>query len=175
VTENEKLTPVPVADAIDKFIQRIGLTVAWAYVVLVLVIMLQVILRKGFASGLIALEELQWHLYSIGVMFGLSYAQTTNSHIRVDLFYSRLRAKTKRLIEVISIPIIVMPFIAIIFMQSIDFTAESYRVNESSEAASGLPYRWIIKGVIPVSFALLGLAVLSRFIRDLTLLIKGDD
>jgi TRAP-type mannitol/chloroaromatic compound transport system permease small subunit len=68
-----------------------------------------------------------------------------------------------------------MPFIAIIFMQSIDFTAESYRVNESSEAASGLPYRWIIKGVIPVSFALLGLAVLSRFIRDLTLLIKGDD
>lgn len=175
MTENEKLTPVPVADAIDKFIQRIGLTVAWAYVVLVLVIMLQVILRKGFASGLIALEELQWHLYSIGVMFGLSYAQTTNSHIRVDLFYSRLRAKTKRLIEVISIPIIVMPFIAIIFMQSIDFTAESYRVNESSEAASGLPYRWIIKGVIPVSFALLGLAVLSRFIRDLTLLIKGDD
>ncbi|WP_286239746.1 TRAP transporter small permease subunit [Neptuniibacter halophilus] len=175
MTENEKLTPVPLADAIDKFVQRIGITIAWAYVVLVLVIMLQVILRKGFASGLIALEELQWHLYSIGVMFGLSYAQTTNSHIRVDLFYSRLRAKTKRLIEVISIPTMVLPFIVIIFLQGIDFTAESYRVNEASEAASGLPYRWLIKGVIPVSFALLALAVISRFIRDLTLLIKGDD
>ncbi len=175
MTENEKLTPVPLADAIDGFIQRIGLTVAWTYVVLVLVIMLQVILRKGFASGLIALEELQWHLYSIGVMFGLSYAQTTNSHIRVDLFYSRFRNKTKRWVEVISIPTMVLPFIAIIFMQSLDFVAESYRVNEASEAASGLPYRWLIKGVIPVSFGLLGLAVISRFIRDLTLLIKGDD
>lgn len=151
------------------------MSVAWVYVVLVLVIMLQVILRKGFASGLIALEELQWHLYSIGVMFGLSYAQTTNSHIRVDLFYSRLRAKTKRIIEVISIPTMVLPFIVIIFLQGIDFTAESYRVNEASEAASGLPYRWAMKSVIPISFALLGLAVISRFIRDITLLIKGDD
>ncbi|EAR60793.1 TRAP transporter small permease subunit [Neptuniibacter caesariensis] len=175
MTENEKLTPVPLADAIDNFIKRIGMSVAWVYVVLVLVIMLQVILRKGFASGLIALEELQWHLYSIGVMFGLSYAQTTNSHIRVDLFYSRLRAKTKRIIEVISIPTMVLPFIVIIFLQGIDFTAESYRVNEASEAASGLPYRWAMKSVIPISFALLGLAVISRFIRDITLLIKGDD
>lgn len=175
MTENDKLTPVPLADAIDKFVQRIGMTVAWAYVLLVLVIMLQVILRKGFASGLIALEELQWHLYSIGVMFGLSYAQTTNSHIRVDLFYSRLRNRTKRLIEVISIPTMVLPFIVIIFMQSMDFVAEAYRVNESSEAPSGLPWRWLIKGVIPVSFALLGLAVISRFIRDITLLIKGDE
>ena len=175
MTENDKLTPVPLADAIDRFVQRIGMTVAWAYVLLVLVIMLQVILRKGFASGFIALEELQWHLYSIGVMFGLSYAQTTNSHIRVDLFYSRLRNRTKRLIEVISIPTMVLPFIVIIFMQSLDFVSEAYRVNESSEAPSGLPWRWLIKGVIPVSFALLGLAVISRFIRDLTLLIKGDE
>lgn len=174
MTENDTLPPVPLADAIDKFIQRIGMTVAWSYVLLVLVIMLQVILRKGFSSGLIALEELQWHLYSIGVMFGLSYAQTTNSHIRVDLFYSRFRNRNKRWLEVISIPTIVLPFIVIIFLQSLDFVYESYRVNESSEAVSGLPWRWLIKGVIPVSFALLGLAVISRFIRDLTLLIKGD-
>ena len=175
MTENDKLTPVPIADAIDKFIQRIGLTIAWAYVALVLVIMLQVILRKGFASGLIALEELQWHLYSVGVMFGLAYAQTTNSHIRVDLFYSRLRARTKRIIEVLSIVTLVLPFVVIIFLHSLDFVAEAWRVNEASEAASGLPWRWLIKGVIPASFALLGLAVISRLIRDLTLLIKGED
>jgi len=175
VTENEQLPPVPISDAIDKFIQRIGITVAWAYVALVLVIVTQVILRKGFASGMIALEELQWHLYSIGVMFGLSYAQTTNSHIRVDLFYSRLRAKTKCLIEVISIPIMVLPFVLIILVQGIDFAYESYRVGESSEAAAGLSHRWLIKSVIPISFGLLALAVISRFIRDLTLLIKGNN
>lgn len=174
MTENEKLPSVPLADGIDRFIQRIGLTVAWTYVVLVLVIILQVVLRKGFASGLIALEELQWHLYAVGVMFGLSYAQTTNSHIRVDLFYSSFRAKTKRLIEVIGILVLVMPFIAIVFFHSLDFVADSWRINEHSDAPSGLPWRWLIKSTIPITFALLGLAMVSRLIRDLTLLLRGD-
>ncbi|MDI3323667.1 TRAP transporter small permease subunit [Pontibacterium granulatum] len=174
MTENEKLPSVPLADGIDRFIQRIGLTVAWVYVALVLVIILQVILRKGFASGLIALEELQWHLYAVGVMFGLSYAQTTNSHIRVDLFYSKFRAKTKHLIEIIGILVLVLPFIAIVFFHSLDFVADSWRINEHSDAPSGLPWRWLIKSTIPITFALLGLAVISRLIRDFTLLLRGD-
>jgi len=174
VTENDKLPAVPLADGIDRFIQRIGMSVAWVYVLLVLVIMLQVILRKGFSSGLIMLEELQWHLYAVGVMFGLSYAQTTNSHIRVDLFYSHFRAKTKHLIEILGILFLVLPFVAIVFMHSLDFVADSWRINEHSSAPSGLPWRWLIKSAIPVTFGLLGLAVVSRLIRDTTLLFRGE-
>jgi len=174
VTENDTLPSVPLADKIDRFIQRIGMSVAWCYVLLVLVIILQVVLRKGFSSGLIIFEELQWHLYAVGVMFGLSYAQTTNSHIRVDLFYTHFRARTKHIIEIIGILTLVLPFIVIVFMHSIDFFMDSYRINESSDSPSGLPFRWIIKGVIPVSFALLGLAVLSRLYRDTVLLLRGE-
>nr|WP_177201233.1 TRAP transporter small permease subunit [Neptunomonas qingdaonensis] len=159
---------------IDRFIQRIGMSVAWCYVLLVFVIILQVVLRKGFSSGLIIFEELQWHLYALGVMIGLSYAQTTNSHIRVDLFYSRFRARTKHIIEILGILILVMPFIVIVFLHSIDFFYDAYRINEGSQSPSGLPYRWIIKGVIPVSFALLGLAMLSRLYRDTVLLMRGE-
>ncbi len=175
MNQQDKLPPVPLADAIDRLIQRIGLSVAWVYVLLVLVIMLQVILRKGFSSGLIALEELQWHLYAIGVMFGLSYAQTTNSHIRVDLFYSHFRARTKHIVEILGILTLVLPFILVVFLHSIDFVADSWRINEHSSAPSGLPWRWLIKGTIPVTFALLGLAVVSRLIRDVTLLVKGEN
>lgn len=174
MTEQDGLPPVPLADSIDRLIQRIGMTVAWAYVALVMVIILQVVLRKGFSSGLIALEELQWHLYAVGVMFGLSYAQTTNSHIRVDLFYSHFRARTRYLIEIFGILILVMPFIAIVFLHSLDFVADAWRINEHSDAPSGLPWRWLIKGVIPVTFGLLALAMVSRLIRDTTLLLRGD-
>lgn len=174
MTENDKLPSVPLADGIDRFIQRIGMSVAWVYVVLVLVIMLQVILRKGFSSGLIMLEELQWHLYAVGVMFGLSYAQTTNSHIRVDLFYSHFRARTKHIVEIFGILFLVLPFIAIVFLHSLDFVADSWRINEHSSAPSGLPWRWAIKSVIPVTFGLLGLAMISRLIRDTALLLRGE-
>lgn len=174
MTENDTLPSVPLADKIDSFIQRIGMSVAWCYVLLVLVIILQVVLRKGLHSGLIVLEELQWHLYAVGVMFGLSFAQVNNSHIRVDLFYTHFRTRTKRIIEILGTIFLVMPFIVIIFLHGIDFFHESYRINESSSSPSGLPYRWIIKGVIPVTFALLGLAVLSRLYREIVLLKRGE-
>lgn len=174
MTENETLPSVPLADKVDRFIQRIGLSVAWCYVLLVLVIILQVVLRKGFSNGLIVLEELQWHLYAVGVMFGLSYAQTTNSHIRVDLFYSHFRARTKHIIEILGILILVLPFVGIIFFHSIDFFLDSYRIGETSESPSGLPYRWAMKAVIPVTFFLLGLAMISRLYRDTVLLLRGE-
>lgn len=165
--------PVPIADGIDSVIRKIGHLIAWTYVVLVLVIILQVVLRKGFSSGLIILEELQWHLYAVGVMFGLSYAQINNAHVRVDLIYGGLRTQTKRIIDVLGILFLVLPFITVIFIHSLDFVADAWRINESSQSPSGLPWRWAIKGVIPLSFGLLGLAVVSRLIRDVVLLIRG--
>ncbi|WP_417228359.1 TRAP transporter small permease subunit [Amphritea sp.] len=174
MNQPNSLPSVPLADSIDRAIQKIGHLIAWAYVLLVFVIITQVILRKGFSSGLIIFEELEWHLYAVGVMFGLSFAQTTNSHIRVDLFYSSFRANTKYVIEILGILLLVMPFILVIFIHSLDFVADSFRINEHSESPSGLPYRWLVKSVIPASMALLGLAVLSRLYRDTVLLFRGD-
>ncbi|MBN3561173.1 TRAP transporter small permease subunit [Amphritea spongicola] len=172
---NNTLPPVGLSDGIDRLIQKVGGLIAWAYVLLILVIMAQVILRKGFSSGLIVLEELQWHLYAIGVMFGLAYAQTTNSHIRVDLFYTGFRARTKYLVEIFGILFLLLPFITVIFLHSLDFVADAWRINEHSESPSGLPWRWLIKGVIPVSMAMLILAALSRLYRDTVLLFRGTD
>ena len=170
--QSDSLPAVPLADCIDRAIQKIGHLIASVYVFLILVIMAQVILRKGFSSGLIALEELQWHLYAVGVMFGLSYAQTTNSHIRVDLFYSKFRARSKYIIEILGILLLVLPFIGVIFIHSLEFVHDAWRINEHSESPSGLPWRWLIKGVIPVSMFMLGLAVLSRLYRDTVLLFR---
>ncbi len=165
---------VCLSDFIDAFIRKTGHFIAWAYVVLILVIITQVLLRKGFSSGLIVLEELQWHLYATGVMFGISYAQVNNAHVRVDLIYAGLRNRTKRIIDIFGILTLILPFIAVIFIHSLDFVADSWRINESSQSPSGLPWRWAIKSVMPLSFAMLGLAVISRLIRDTALLFRGE-
>jgi len=174
VIDNNKLPAVALADRIDAAIRRLTLGIGWCYVLLVLVIILQVILRKGFSHGLIVLEELQWHLYAIGVMFGLALAQTNDAHIRVDLFHTGFRTRTKRIIEIVGILVLLLPFIGVIFLHSLDFVADAWRINESSSAPSGLPWRWLIKGTIPVSMALLALAVLSRLYREVVLLARGE-
>ncbi|MBW1649704.1 MAG: TRAP transporter small permease subunit [Deltaproteobacteria bacterium] len=164
---------VKISDAIDKIILSIGHIIMWANGVLILVIICQVILRYGFGKGLVVLEELQWHLYALGIMFGASYALTLNSHIRVDIIHSRLSATIKSILELFGIFFLLFPFVIIIFHQSLDFVYESWRVNESSIAPMGLPFRWLIKAVIPITFAMIGLAGISRVIRIINSLKKG--
>lgn len=161
------------SDNLDRIIQRIGHVMMWTNGILIFVIILQVVLRYGFGKGLVLLEELQWHLYAIGIMFGASYAVTMDSHIRVDIIHARLSKKWRNRWDLFGIIFLLLPFILIIFHQSLDFVYESWRVNERSDAPMGLPFRWLIKGVIPVSFGLLCIAVISRAVRVVHFLRKG--
>lgn len=166
-------TPVWLPDLLDRFIRAVGHAVCWANGLLVAVIIAQVVLRYGFANGLVALEELQWHLYAVGVMMGLSYAQVNDNHVRVDILYSRFSVRGKRVVEIVGIVLFVLPFIWVVFSHSLDFVADAWRTGERSDAPLGLPFRWAIKAVIPISFGMLALASLSRLIRDVYLLVKG--
>ncbi len=170
-TNNE--SSVKICDSLDKLITGIGHVVMWTNGVLIFVIILQVVLRYGFGRGLVVLEELQWHLYALGIMFGASYAMTLDSHIRVDIIHARLSTKWQNRWDLFGIFFLLLPFVIIIFHQSLDFVYESWRVSERSDAPMGLPFRWLIKGVIPVSFGLLGISVISRAIRIFYSLKRG--
>lgn len=171
--EHEDPKHVAVPDFLDRIIRGIGHIVCWTNALLLVVIITQVVLRYAFASGQTFLEELQWHFYGLGVMMGLAYAQVNDTHVRVDIFYSRFSDRKKRIVEVVGILLFVLPFTYIVFYHSLSFVADSWRVNEGSDMAGGLPYRFIIKSVIPISFGLLALASLSRLTRDVWLLAKG--
>ncbi|MCW9033568.1 MAG: TRAP transporter small permease subunit [Alphaproteobacteria bacterium] len=172
--EHPDHTHVPIADAIDNFIRSIGHVVCWVNGLLIFIIILQVVLRYGFNSGVVMIEELQWHFYAIGVMFGVAYAQVNDAHIRVDILHMRLSDRGKRIVEIFGILFFILPFVFVVVYHSIDFVYESYRLNEHSDAPIGLPWRWLIKSVIPISFSLFGLAAISRLIRDGVVLSRGS-
>lgn len=172
--EHPDPTHVKLADSIDNFIRSIGHVVCWVNGLLMALIILQVVLRYGFSSGLVIFEELQWHLYAIGVMFGVAYAQVNDAHIRVDIIHMQFSDRTKRKIEIFGTVFFILPFVFVIIDQGLDFTLDAWRLNEHSDAPLGLPFRWIIKGVIPLSFALFALAAISRVIRDVVVLSRGD-
>jgi TRAP-type mannitol/chloroaromatic compound transport system permease small subunit len=163
--ELQQHTTPAICRRLDNFITRIGKTVCWLNVLLVIVILVQVTLRYGLGVSVVALEELQWHLYGLLIMFGLSYDVIVDGHIRLDLLHSRFSRRKKETIEFLGILFLLFPMTIIIFLHGLDFVAGSYRVGETSESPLGLPYRWIFKGVIPVSMFLLGVAAFTRMIR----------
>lgn len=150
---------------LDQLLLRVGRAAAWLSALLIAVIIFQVSLRYLFNISYVVLEELQWHLYAVIILLGMTYAFVTDSHIRLDLLHINFSKKKKEWVEVIGILFFLMPMIFVFFYHSLDFVAESWMVSERSEAPMGLSCRWAIKSMIPISFSMLFLAALSRLIK----------
>ena len=163
-----------ISDFADRGIVRIGNTLAWLNGVLLVLIITQVILRYFFSKGLVTLDEMEWYLYSVNVMFGLAYAVAKDTHIRLDVMSSRFRSRTRNKIELFGSLFLVFPWAIIIMIHGWAFFHNSWVINECSAAPMGLPYRWLIKMFIPLGFGLLGVAILSRMVRSFALLIKKE-
>lgn len=164
------LPETALSKTVDRFIRAIGHLFSWTWVVLMGVIILNVLMRYILNEGRIEFEELQWHLYALGWLVGLSYCLVADDHVRVDLLHDRLSLKTQAWVELVGIIFLLTPFLMIVLWYAIPFITYSYELSEVSEAPGGLPYRWIIKSVLFVGFALLTLATLSRFSKVISLL-----
>ena len=156
----------PIATGIDRFVKSVGHVVMIANLLLITAIVSQVVLRYAFNLNFPKLDELQWHFYGLVTMFGVSYAMVTDSHVRVDLLHMQLSTRAKRVVEMLGILLLLAPFIFLMIDQGYDYFYDSFRVNEGSSSATGLPWLWLFKAVIPLSFVMLALAALSRLIHD---------
>jgi len=156
-----------IADLFESITKSCAAIFCWSSALLVAAIIINVVMRYGLTKNFIMLEELQWHFYAVGIMFGLSYAEITNSQVRVDVVASRLKERTARLWEIFGAIVFVLPFIFVILYNSWDYVAISYNLSEGSSSPLGLPYRWVIKAAIPASFVIFALAVSARLIRNI--------
>ena len=150
---------------VDPLLVKIGDAVSWLWLALLAVIVCNVVLRYAFAEGRIEFEEIQWHLYSAGFMFGLSYALQADAHIRVDVLHERFRPVTQAWIDLYGLILFVLPFVALMLIYGARFVADSFATGEVSSSPGGLPFRWAIKSVLVIGFALLGIAALSRLTK----------
>ena len=168
---------IPIVSSLNKFVKRVVETIAWLNVVVMLLILVTVTLRYGFHRNqlllewpLVPMEELQWHFYSVPFMFGLAYVIATDSNIRIDLLRLHMSKKLKHIFEILGILLLLMPCVIILLDFSIDYTMYAISHHESSQSTMGLPHRWIVKSVIPMSMALIFIASLSRLIQEIILL-----
>jgi TRAP-type mannitol/chloroaromatic compound transport system permease small subunit len=165
---------IPIVSFLTSIVTAITTKTAWINMLVMFTILVQVTLRYGFHAGEAWVDEFIWHLYAF-FMFGLSYAITTDSHIRVDIVHMKFTKKKQRIIEVLGIVFLIMPFTIIIFDHSIGWVHHSFMANEFSENTTGLPYRWVVKSLLPISLVLIFIASLSELIKNIVLLIHGEN
>jgi TRAP-type mannitol/chloroaromatic compound transport system permease small subunit len=111
------------------------------------------------------MEEMQWHLYAMGFMLGLSLTEVRGRNVRIDVFAERFKPRTRLWIEMVGLLTLFMPFALFVVWAGIPFFMTSFNLGETSAAPGGLPYRWFIKSFIITAFALLALVGIGRLTR----------
>jgi len=165
-----ELPTTRVSQGMDRVIAAIGKGASWLWVVLTGVIIWAVVGRYAFDHGSVTLEEVQWHLAGTGWLLGLAYTLVVDDHVRVDVIHERLSLRSQGWIELFGLVVLLLPFLGLAVYEMIPYAFSSWQQGETSQAPAGLPYRWVPKGILALSFILLMLAALSRLLKVTALL-----
>jgi len=151
---------------IDRVNDRVGRWSAWLALLLVLVTMTDVVMRYLFRISFVFVQELEWHLFALIFLITAGYAHLLDSHVRVDIFYVRLRPRTQAWIDLVCGIVFLLPAVFMLVWSSIPFVAASVKDVEGSPDPGGIPFRFVLKAVIPLAFLLLGLQGISEIVKS---------
>ena len=161
------------ASKIDAFTEYTGRCTSSLVIILTLLVGYDVSMRYLFNSGSIAIQELEWHIFSIIFLLGSAYTLKHNEHVRLDIFYNSrfLDDKIRAWLDILGVLLILLPFCLLIIFSSLPFVIQSYIHNEISPDPGGLTARWLIKAVIPLSFFLLLIQGVADVLKNLFLVL----
>jgi TRAP-type mannitol/chloroaromatic compound transport system permease small subunit len=151
---------------IDTLNQWVGRGVAWVTLGLVLVVFVDVVLRYLFNMSFVFTQELEWHLFGFIFLIGAGYTLLHDGHVRVDIIYQRLGLKNRAWVNLFGVLFFLIPGCIMVISTSWKFAYNSFSILEGSPDPGGIPFRFLIKGCIPVGFFLLLLQGISLGIHS---------
>ncbi len=154
---------------IDTFTEYTGKCISSLVIILVLLVGYDVSMRYLFNSGSIAIQELEWHLFSIIFLLGSAYTLKHNEHVRLDIFYNSkfMNETTRAWFDVLGTLLILLPFCLLIIVSAWPFVTQAYIHNETSPDPGGLSARWLIKSAIPLGFFMLLMQGVAEALKKL--------
>ena len=156
-------TPVAL-QRIESLIDAVGKVTLYLTLVMIALVATNVLLRYAFSFGSVWAQELEWHLLAAVILFGMSYSLQRGDNVRVDLFYAGFRPRTKFFVNLVS-GLLTLAITLIFIKLSLAYLAQSWSINETSADPGGIPFRWAVKGLIPLGFGLLALQTLGALLR----------
>ena len=145
--------------ALGKIIDAMGYICVLLMILMVMNVFYDVLMRYFFNDVSIGMQELEWHLFAAMFMFGIGYTLKEDGHVRVDIFYEKLKPHTQAYIDIVGALLFALPISLIIMYYGYSYAFDAFEMMEGSPDPGGLPYRWIIRSVIPASNAFLILCI----------------
>ena len=140
-----------ILNSLKTFIDAVGSLCSLLMILMILNVFYNVVMRYFFNDVSIGMQELEWHIFAAVFMFGIGFTLKEDGHVRVDIFYDQVSEKAKAIINLLGSLFFALPFTLLILYFSWGYAYDAYVMGEGSADPGGLPHRWIIRSVIPLS------------------------
>ena len=163
-----------ILNTIDSISEWTGRIFCWTVCVIIILVVIEVILRRFFGRPTTWSFETVIQVYAFHFMIVAAYTLLHQSHVFVDILYSRVSKRTQAVLDVIGYSIFFFPFMSVLLFEGIKFAANSWSVRETSWSVFAPPL-YPIKTVIPLMAFLVLIQGIAIFIRQLYMAVKGKE
>lgn len=160
-----------IGKAIDTVNQWIGILMGYIAVLMAFLITYEVIARYVFDAPTIWSMEINQYLFCAISLLGGGYCLLTEGHVRVDLFYPKFSPKTQAVVEMVTYPIALAFCAILVVLGGAEFWHEFITANTSGTVLN-CPI-WPVWLMVPLGGFLLGLQIMSRYLRHIVTLTAG--
>ena len=147
----------------------------WLAVVLILLLSFEVVMRYVFNSPTVWVMQTSMMVGGTLVALGWSYVLQQQAHVRVDVFYGRLSAKHKALVNILGAIFVMFPFVGFLAYKAGAQALYSYKMGEVMSETAWYPPIFPVRAVVFLALALFLLQGIAQFIRDLRTFTGKED
>jgi TRAP-type mannitol/chloroaromatic compound transport system permease small subunit len=158
-----------ISRVIDTVNSRLGKWLSWLILIVVLISAANATVRKVFDTSSNAWLELQWIMFSVIFLLCSPWTLLSNEHIRIDIVNSMFSKRVRDAIDVFGHIVFLLPLTVVMIVTSVPFFIRSFRIDEQSMNAGGLP-QWPAKSLVMIGFALLLLQGISELIKRIAVM-----
>ncbi len=148
-------------DALNRFVGRFAM---YLFFVLGAVLLYSTASRVFLGQPVNWSLEMSQFLLSAYYLLGGAYSMQNNAHVRMDLVYGRLPARSRAITDAITILFVIF-YLAVLFRGGLSSTEYSITYNQTNYTAWAPPL-WPIKLVMTIGIFLMLLQAISQFFKD---------
>lgn len=149
---------------VDWISEKFGKLAAYAVMAAALISAGNAFIRYGLDISSNAWLEIQWYLFAVTVMLGAPVVLKLNEHVRVDIFYGKLKGKGPVFVDLFGLIVFLLPVMAVLLWFSWPLFVNMYVTKEMSQNAGGL-IRWPAMLLLPLGFGWMFVQGLSEIIK----------
>ena len=157
---------------IDYISEKTGIATMYLVFVMMFILILSFVTRNIINIPLIWIIEMAQFVMTGYYLLGGGYSMLTDDHVRMDLIYSKLKDRTKAILDSIT-SVFLVTYIIILLIGSISSLTYTIETNQRLFTAWA-PYVWPIKSIMTFGILLMLLQSIAIFFKDLSKVLNRE-